>query len=225
MSHKNTIRCGVLTLLAAVFCFGCSAHKIEEVEYSGFLKDYQGMTHGSDDQAVMVYRDAQVDMKPYNKIMIDRVKLVLDPKSKGKELDPDELKAAADYFNQALIRELKSGYQLVEQAGPNVMHLRTAITDVVPGNPVSGTTASILPIGMVVAGAKGAATGSGVGVGQAAAEVEILDSVTGQRLAAAVDRRAGGQAPFKGKMTDAEDAMDYWAKRIRQRLDQERGVR
>ncbi len=211
--------------LAIVFTLGCSAHKIEEIEHSGFLKNYQELSPGAKDQAVMVYRNKEVDLKPYNKIMLEKVRIFLSPEGKEQGVDPDQLKELADYFNQALMTELKSGYQMVDQPGPDVLRIRTAITDVVPGSPVSGTTTSIIPVGMVIAGTKGAITGTGIGVGQAAAEVEILDSVTGQRIAAAVDRRAGGQAPFKGKMTDAKDAMDYWAKRIRLRLDQERGVR
>jgi hypothetical protein len=123
-----------------------------------------------------------------------------------------------------MVKELQGTYELVDQPGPGVMHIRTAITNVVPGNPLTGTTSSLIPVGMVVAGTKGAVSGSGVGVGSAAAEIEILDAVTGVRLGAAVDQRVGGQAPFKGKLTDAKNAMDHWAKRIRLRLDQERSA-
>lgn len=224
MKKSIRILSGLVATLALLFIFGCAAHKIEEVEYSGFLKNYEDLTPGAEDQAVMVYRNPQADLKPYTKIMLEKVRIFLSPKAVEHGVDPDELKELADYFNQALVNELKSGYQLVDQPGPGVLHIRTAITDVVPGKPVAGTTTSIIPVGIVIAGTKGVTTGTGVGVGQAAAEFEVLDSVTGQRIAAAVDRRAGGQAPFKGKLTDAKDAMEYWAKKIRERLDEARGV-
>jgi hypothetical protein len=69
------------------------------------------------------------------------------------------------------------------------------------------------------------ATDENVGTGEAATEMEVLDSVTGERLAAAVDRRQGGKMAFRGKWTDAKDAFDFWAKRFRERLDEMRGVK
>jgi hypothetical protein len=53
----------------------------------------------------------------------------------------------------------------------------------------------------------------------------MLDSVTGERLAAAVDKRQGGKGVFRGKWEDTKEAFDFWAKRFRQRLDEARGVK
>ncbi len=222
---KSTPLLGLLLLVSALLLIaGCAAHKIEKAEFSGFLGDYSGLTMGTEEQAVMVYRKPGVDLKPYSRVMLDRVVIWPNPDSEYQGLDPDELKELSDYFNQALVDALKDGYELVDQPGPGVMHIRTAITDVVPGKPVSGTLSSIIPVGMVISGTKRAVSDTSIGVGQAAVEVEILDAQTGERLGAAVDRRAGGQRAFKGKLVDAKDAFDYWAKRIRLRLDQERGV-
>jgi hypothetical protein len=49
----------------------------------------------------------------------------------------------------------------------------------------------------------------------------MTDSVTGKRLAAAVDRRAGTKAQrtkFSGSWGDVKDAFDYWARRVETRL-------
>jgi hypothetical protein len=54
--------------------------------------------------------------------------------------------------------------------------------------------------------------------------MEILDSPTGERLAAMVDRRIGGKAPFRGTYDDARDAFAFWAERLRQRLDEGRAA-
>ena len=62
-------------------------------------------------------------------------------------------------------------------------------------------------------------------VGTAGIEAEILDSVTGERLAAAVDERAGSKA-LKGSTStwsDVKDAFDYWAERLKVRLAELRG--
>jgi hypothetical protein len=81
---------------------------------------------------------------------------------------------------------------------------------------------TIIPVGIVVAGATKAASGDNLGTGEAATEMEVLDSVSGERLAAAVDRRQGGKMVFRGKWEDTRQAFDFWAKRFRERLDEMR---
>jgi hypothetical protein len=61
-------------------------------------------------------------------------------------------------------------------------------------------------------------------VGSATGEIELLDSSTGKRLAAAVDGRGGTKYTGKfdkfGKLNDTKDACDYWAQRIETRLEE-----
>jgi hypothetical protein len=66
----------------------------------------------------------------------------------------------------------------------------------------------------------GLATDTQVFVGKAAIEVEITDSMTGKRLAAAVDERAGAKTlrGIGGKWKDVDNAFKYWAERIQKRL-------
>jgi hypothetical protein len=134
-------------------------------------------------------------------------------------IDPALLKEMTDYYQNALINAVKDGYQVVGQPGPGVLWVRVAITDLKPSKPVSNTMSSILPVGWVVAGTTKVATDDNLGTGEAATEIEVLDSMTGERLAAAVDRRQGGKMAFRGKWTDTKDAFDFWAKRFRDRLD------
>jgi hypothetical protein len=103
--------------------------------------------------------------------------------------------------------------------------VRVAITDLKPSKPVSNTMSTILPIGWVVAGTTKVATDENMGTGEAASEMEVLDAVTLERLAAAVDRRQGGKKAFQGKWDDAKEACDFWAKRCRERLDELRLVK
>ena len=55
-----------------------------------------------------------------------------------------------------------------------------------------------------------------------AMEVELIDSVGGNRLAAAVDRREGGKRPAKGTWVDVQDAFDHWAEKLGMFLDREK---
>ena len=63
-------------------------------------------------------------------------------------------------------------------------------------------------------------SGSHAFVGDVTVEVEALDSLSGRRLGAAVDRRAGASAVRNTGSTwaDVEDAFDLWAGRWTNRL-------
>jgi len=64
-----------------------------------------------------------------------------------------------------------------------------------------------------------------VTVGQATLEAEVLDSMTKERLAAAVDQQAGKKWYTQLKTwSDVKSACEHWADSLRKRLIQE-GVR
>ena len=224
MKNHLTNGAKILLVLFTLAMAGCSASGMKNVEQSGFLKDYSQLKPGSDDQAALVYVKPGADFKPYGKIMFERVTVTLSPSSESREVDPTILKELTDYYQNALIEAVKDGYEVVDQPGPDVLWVRVAITDVEPSNPTANTMSSIVPIGIAVSAAAKAATDANLGTGEAATEMEVLDSVTKERLAAAVDRRQGGKAAFRGKWVDTEQAFDYWAKRFRERLDGLRGM-
>lgn len=214
----------ILVLLLTVALVGCSASGMKNVEQSGFLNDYSQFMPGSDDEAALVYIKPGADFKPYSKIMFERVVVTLSPSSEAREIDPTTLKELTDYYQNALLEAVKGGYEVVDQPGPEVLWVRVAITDVEPSNPTANTMSSIIPVGMAVSAAAKATTDANLGTGEAATEMEVLDSMTKERLAAAVDRRQGGKMAFRGKWVDTEQAFDYWAKRFRERLDSLRGM-
>ena len=213
-----------LIFVVVIGLIGCSASGMKNVEQSGFLKDYSQLKPGASDQAALVYVKPGVNFKAYNKIMFERVAVAFAPSSKGREVDPTMLKELADYYQNALKDAFKDGYELVDQPGPDVLWVRVAITDVVASNPTANTMSSIIPIGIAVSAAAKATMDANLGTGEAATEMEVLDSTTKERLAAAVDRRQGGKMAFRGKWVDTQQAFDYWAKRFRERLDGLRGM-
>jgi hypothetical protein len=221
--NKNFYWSG-LFLGAVLFLSGCAASGMKDVKQTGFLGDYGQLKPGGDDRAALIYVNPDVDFKPYTKLMFERVSVFLSPTMESREIDPTILKELTDFYQNALLEAVKDGYEVVDQPGPDVLWVRVAITDVVPSNPTSNTLSSIIPVGMVVAGATKAVSDANLGTGEAATEMEILDSMTKERLAAAVDRRQGGKMAFRGKWVDTKQAFEYWAKRFRERLDELREV-
>jgi hypothetical protein len=218
---KSTRRFGFL-LAGILFLAGCAAGGMTDVKKTGFLENYDQLTPGGDDRAALVYIKPGVDYKAYNKLMFERIVVLLSDSAEYRAVDPTTLKEMTDYYQNTLFNAFKDGYEIVDQPGPDVLRVRIAITQLTPSNPTANTLSTIIPVGMVVSGATRAVSGDNLGTGEAATEMEVLDSVSGERLAAAVDRRQGGKGVFRGKWEDTKEAFDFWAKRFRQRLDEMR---
>jgi hypothetical protein len=127
-----------------------------------------------------------------------------------------------DYLDAAVRKQLGDTYKFVDQPGPGVLRLRVAITDTQGSKRALDIASSVIPIGVAVNALKRVVTGENASVGEAGIEGEILDSQTGERLAAAVDRRVGRKYTLKFNKLNAwrvaEDAYDFWALRLKSRL-------
>ena len=172
------------------------------------------LVKGTDDQALYRYVNPKADVKQYSKIMIDPVLVIKDG-----QLDKEEMENYQKLANNAFVylkQELEKRYQIVTDAGPGTMRLQMAIVDADSASPVSNTLSTLLPVGMVVSLVKYSATGKQSGVGEITAQMKITDAVTGELLGAALDRRVGGKE-LKNLWSDwrnADDALQYWAKRV-----------
>ncbi|OHB33036.1 MAG: hypothetical protein A2X84_06750 [Desulfuromonadaceae bacterium GWC2_58_13] len=215
--------CGIGLLLVTVMLLGgCMSGRMDNVQKTGFLSDYSQLREGGEDRAALVYIKPGVNFKPYNKLMFERVVVMVSNNAEYRAIDPAIYKELTDYYQNALFEAVKDGYEIVDRPGPGVLRVRAAITDVKPSKPVANTLSSITPPGIAASLAVKLATDDNLGTGEAASEFEVLDAMTGERLAAAVDRRQGGKMVFRGKWSDTKEAFDLWAQRFRQRLDEAR---
>ena len=140
-----------------------------------------------------------------------------DETAKVSDEDAQQL---TDYFYVQLHEQLSQDYQIVENPGPGVMRLRAAITEAKGAKVTGNAVTTVIPQFKLLSTASGLATDTRGFVGEAAVEVEITDSVTDARLAAAVDERAGTKAYRAGlkEWSHVKRAYEYWAERIRERL-------
>lgn len=209
-----------LPIIIMIFClYGCASTGMYKVEKTGFLRDYSQMTRGEGDQPALGYIRPGADLSRYDKILIDKVCVCLPDQQSPVEVEPILLREFADYYDQAITSAFVDRYDIVDEPGPGVLRVRAAITDVKPASPVINTISSVAPLGITVAVATKIVTDKNLGTGEAASEIEVLDSVTGERLVADVDRRQGGKMIFRGKWTDTKNAFDHWASRLRKKLE------
>ena len=218
-------------LLAVVLAVGglsaCrTTHQVDETpkDFSGFLGNYSMLQKGSDDEANYVYIDKSAQWAKYTKVYIKPVELWKSDAADSalNKMSPEDQQLLVNYFNTALADALKKNFQLVSQPGPDVLVLHAAITDGKGSKPVLNVISSVLPVGLVISYAKQAITGTGTAVGVIDVEMDITDGATGQRVAAAVDSRAGTKAwrtKFDGTWGDAKLAFDWWAQRVDARFE------
>jgi hypothetical protein len=133
----------------------------------------------------------------------------------------------ARYFADAITDELMStgSCEVVTEPGTGVLDVRIAITNV---EPTGGKKNAALKAGATAASVTVAPGASlavpRLSVGKVEIEGEMLDSVSGERIAAFVTGK-GGRRWFSGlnaykKWGDIEAAFRSWAKNFRERLDQ-----
>jgi len=241
MITKNLKQSFVMLPVLFLLLTGCAstngkANVDEGPKYSGFLSDYSKLVPDQDGSKAMHYINPEANLKKYNKVMIDKIVISLKDDAEYKAIDPDEMKTLTDYFREAITRELGSDYPVVNEAGPDVLRARIAITDLVPTKTAVTVLVLITPYATVAdlassAGSKGGA-GSPPYLGHSAVEVEGMDSETLQPVFSYVEQRFGKKYD-PDRPTAYFDAysswgyvksnFDYWAKKFRTRMDEAHG--
>lgn len=254
-----------LTTLAAVLLLaGCAgdsammgsgatitASDKTRMTHSGFLSDYARLRPAPGAEGAECWRDPKLDVKEYDKVLISRIVVSLvapkDP-SAPQTIDPSDLKTLTDYFHDSLVKALKPQMQVVDQAGPGVLVMRIALTDLVPTKVTDSVAGTLIPYGFVVEAGSGAATGRPAGstpyMGETGMEMqfrdggsgtivaECRDTEIGRKYAADVDGGAVGAAQTwaSGYLNSfqawsyAKNAFDKWSLLVARRLGELRGV-
>jgi hypothetical protein len=186
---------------------------------TGFFGDNASkLTKGPEGGAALAYVNPNAQWSKYTKIQLTPVEFWAAADSKVSESDQQML---TTYFYNKLKEDLGRSFTLVDQSGPDVLTLRVALMDATTAVPGLRSVSVIVPQARVLNGLQSLATGSYAFVGSSEGEMEAKDSTTGELLAGAVDQRAGGMG-LKGAASfrwgDAENAMDYWAQKITNRL-------
>jgi hypothetical protein len=170
---------------------------------------------GTGDQALYRYMNNKIDILSYDKILLEPVMVTKDGKLDAATRENYQRLANNAYAY--LSGELSKDYTLVKSAQPGAMRLSMGILDADPSEPVRNVLASLTPIGMAVNLVTYSGSGKQSGVGEVSMEMKVTDSVTGELMGAAVDRRVGG-TNFEGVVdtwADANAGLEWWAKRTR----------
>jgi Protein of unknown function (DUF3313) len=169
-------------------------------------------------QIAWLYTNPSVNWTKYKKLMIQPVTFWDDEKSKVSVEDQHRL---TNFLYATLEQEMTKQFQVSDQDGPDVMQLQIALIDVAAATPVLRTITMVIPQARILATIKRGITGSYPFVGGVQAEFKLTDSLTGEVLAAGVDRRIGGgsiSTAAQWEWGDAENVMKAWSKLAAERL-------
>lgn len=224
MKSSFTKLLSAMCVVVAVNAHGDSTMQARTTETSGFLGDYSMLLEGGQDEALLRYVNPGADFSKYTKIRIEPIEIYAASGSALARLPREDAQALVNYLDASVREQLKDDYELTDDATENGMTLRIALTEAKGSKVVLDTVSSVVPFGIAASALKKLATGTPTGVGSARAEMELVDSVTKERLIAAVDERVGRKygGDFKklSKWQDAKDAYDYWAEQLKAKLAQ-----
>ena len=202
----------IFALLFVALSAACSSPSFEG---SGFLEDYSKLSR--DEGNVWVYRLGPGGLAAYDRILLDPVEVLVHPASTDPDLNREELDLLAQKFTEEFVRACEDEYPFVPEAGPGVLRLRVAITNV-------------LPIPRLLDDPEWEARNLAAGrLGSASIEAEFRDSVSGDLLGAVAATRSSrgytglipGEISRYGK---ALGAFRTWAERLRTALDEAHGT-
>jgi len=197
---------------------GCAATRSRrgEPENAGFLQDYSQLMPNPDYPAAAVYIRPGVQWSSYNAVQLDSVGLWVGEDTKN--LSPEDQQMLTDTLYKTLYDELSKYFVMVKQPGPNTLRIRAALTQAQGAKVGLRVITTIVPQLRMAGALVGLAGDTATTVGSATVEMEVLDSVTNQRLAAAVDARAGTKVLFAKRAYstwgDVQTACQYWSGRI-----------
>jgi hypothetical protein len=224
---KLILTFSLLVIYAAVLVTGCArVQQARGVEKSGFLGDYSQLEKGGGDRAMLYYVNPDANFALYDKIILDSVSIWYEENSKLKNVPENERENMAHYLYSAVRKQLEKKWEIVDQPGKDTLRIRLALTEAVGANSEMNNITTYLPPARLISEGASLSTGSHIFVGEATAEMEIIDSTTGKRLGAFVDKRTGGKH-YEGATdtwSDVKKACDWWAETISTQLS-DRGAK
>lgn len=191
---------GALGLLLLLGCSrGGSGHPDTSFGPSGFLGDYSELRPGGGGRARLVYLDPAVDFSPYERVIVEPVVVWKSEEERFAGISPAQREALAREFQAELERAFAQEFTIAGgDPGPGTLRVRNALTAAIAA-PGSSDAERLQYIEV---------------------ELELLDAVTHQRLAAAVDSTGAKPSSAAGAPTllEAKAAFAEWADRVTARV-------
>lgn len=215
---------GLLVLL----CLSCSsAPKDQPINFSGFLGYYTGFRPSPNEDGSWLYEKPGLNLSPYKRVMVDPLVIWNNPHpQKGGINDVDAWKLQLT-FRDRVIKALGKDYPVVDQPGPNVLRVRAAVTNVAEEKAKSKSKSQLLAAtDDLLRRSTETLFSTNILEGKASLEAELLNAQTGERLLGYIENRESSRnyvSDDRHNLGPIVEIFDYWAQKLRQRLERGRG--
>ncbi len=186
-------------------------------EFAGFLSTYANLKSNPNFENTKSYvtSDPAKNIHRYIAVIVDPPEVYVSTNIDQNAISERGVAALREYFQNAITNSVADAFPVVQSSGPLVLRLRSAIVGVDVGSPSASDSTDRN------------ALQRHLNIGKVGVEVELLDSETGEQIAAAVDRENLGKGAEVGsvsfsreeKFRAATEAFDEWAARLREFLD------
>lgn len=214
MRKLSIVAAGVVSVALSACTSSGHARSVTPTDFLG--DNAKLLKKGGKSDFLLVYRNPNVPLVSYDKVVMEPVKLWA-PKGTDNKLPPDQLadlQRLVDSFDHTLREKLAKDYKLVDAPAPGAMRIEIAI--------VNGKKAvSTLKVAKTIAPYAGSAdtlwtfvTGKPAFTGEASLEFMIHDTQNGELLIAGADRRVGGNQLGKATVKDwgdVQNILTYWS--------------
>jgi hypothetical protein len=168
-----------VVLITAALMAGCSS---KPPAYSGVQESSQ-MQPTEWNPQVMTYRNPNVDIVQYKKVMLLPVEIYTGPDAEFEGVSPEDQQEMAGYLYSAVEKVLQEKGLLTTRPGPGVARLKLVLAGLQKTRPVASTVTHALPIGLALNLGKGAMGKNGSFMGTATVGGEFTDSTNGTLVA------------------------------------------
>ncbi len=202
------------TLAAVCTLFSCAPGGKSP---SGFLKNYAEMNAGFGmEDAVSSFVRPGVDLKKYDSAIIEPVTTIVA----APGISPQVTEQLAAYLGDSIRTQVGAELKIVTVPSPTTLRVRVALTDVIENQKTGKPVTTIHPAPQAILSGSLGTPEIAAFISRVSFEGEMLDSVTGARLAALVDHRLGKKREASAATTwlGVSSAVNQGAKGLRERF-------
>jgi hypothetical protein len=211
---KSIIRFVLVLFIVTASAFTLAAREVKSKDFSGWMNDYDSLTYNEERNAFLFFNEAK--RGSYTKVILEEVVVY----SKDGEASAEIAQKSTSYLAQGLADLLAEKGLAVSEPGPGVLRLKLAITGAEKSKE-DLKAYNFVPVAAVFRGAQ-AATGKVTTYIDTMFEAEMVDSVSGERVAAIVakgieetEKRSGDDLDFE----DVKPTLDKWLAQYEETLD------
>jgi hypothetical protein len=196
------VKARIITVAFLFMLTSCISHTMKSVSFLGDEVPYHADPQNKD---VLLYQNPNRRVVSYSKFLIDPVKIYSNDLH---GIDPKDQALLAETFRKDLIGIL-GGLPIVDKGGPGILRIRVAIQDIQPAHiELDEDKMIVLRLDTLLS--------------RVAMELECVDSVTGERVAALIhtlDDRRYFEKEKTTRFVNIQEAFNLWTKSLRKRFD------